>query len=185
MLRNYTELFVRVGTMLLEAAAVAHDRAARAQRLCRQLRAKAEGNATGGGGLLAGVLDRERQQTVRLLLLHRRKDNEYVGTPEAGGDKDDDDNNRCCCRHRRCGADGSTVSTANSCHDCFSDDDGVDDAAVADHCPGGGDQEEFTATGIAGIPGLDVDRGVLFRREYYPYSIIIIIVGTSCHHYPG
>lgn len=154
-----------VGTLLLEAAAAAHDRAARAQRLCRQLRAKVEGNATGGGRLLAGVLDKERQRTVRLLLLHRRKNNEYGG----GGGDDDDDNRCCCCHRRRCGDDGSTASTTNSCHDCFSDDDGVDDTAIADHSSGGGDQEEFTAAGIDGIPGLDVDRGVLFRRECCRY----------------
>ncbi|VVC26044.1 Hypothetical protein CINCED_3A004712 [Cinara cedri] len=150
----------QLGTLLLEAAAAAHDRAARAQRLCRQLRTKAEGNAAGGGGLLAGALDRERQRTVRLLLLHRRNDNEYDGT--AGGG---DDDTHCCCRRRRCSDDGPAVSATNSCHDCFSDDDGVDDTVAVDHCSGNGDQEEFTVTGIAGIPGLDVDRGVLFRRE--------------------
>lgn len=143
--------------LLLEAAAAAHDRADRAQRLCRQLRAKSEGNTSGsggGGGLLAGVLDRERQRTVRLLLLRRRDevgDDEY-GTAEGEGDND-----------RRIGRAKKSGSQCWDCRECCSDDDGIDAAAVADFCSG--DQEEFTAAGIAGIPGLDVDRGVLIRRK--------------------
>ncbi|XP_025196834.1 uncharacterized protein LOC112595750 [Melanaphis sacchari] len=141
----------QLGMLLLEAAAAAHDRADRAQRLCRQLRAKSEGNTSGsggGGGLLAGVLDRERQRTVRLLLSQRRDevgDDEY-GTTEG-------DNDRRVSRAEK--------SPCWDCRECCSDDDGVDAAAVADFCSD--DQEEFTAAGIAGIPGLDVDRGVLIR----------------------
>lgn len=161
---------IHVGKLLLDAAAATHERAARAQRLCRQLRAKAEGNA--GGGLLAGVLDRERQRTVRLLMLHRRRDDddddnndEYVGGVA------EDENSRCCCRlsrQRYCGVnvdDGAETSKTRGedFHDCWSDDECADAATDAvDHCSG--DQDEFT--GIAGIPGLDVDRGVLIRREY-------------------
>uniref|UniRef100_A0A2S2Q0G0 BRO1 domain-containing protein n=2 Tax=Sipha flava TaxID=143950 RepID=A0A2S2Q0G0_9HEMI len=160
-----------LGKLLLEAAAAAHDRAARAQRLCRQLRAKAEWNTSGGGGLLAGVLDRERQRTVRLLLMHRRNDDEY-GTTKSN-DEDEDDENHCCCRYRYFSDDednsngDATKATKErryeDYHDCCSDDEGTDAAAVADYCSGNADQEEFTAAGIAGIPGLDVDRGVLIR----------------------
>ncbi|KAF0756674.1 Rhophilin-2-A, partial [Aphis craccivora] len=148
----------QLGMLLLEAAAAAHDRADRAQRLCRQLRSKSEGNTSGsggGGGLLAGVLDRERQRTVRLLLLQRRyqvADDEY-GTAEGEGGEGDND--------RRVGRAEKNGSQCWDCRDCCSDDDGIDAAAVADFCSG--DQEEFTAAGIAGIPGLDVDRGVLIR----------------------
>lgn len=172
-------LFARrcAGKLLLEAAAMTHDRAARALRLCRQLRPKAEGNA--GGGLLAGVLDRERQRTVRLLMLHRRNDDDDDDHEDdgGGGDKygmadggDAGDNNRCCCRgrrrQRRCfddddGADAAKTTKARGLdfHDCWSDDEHADAATVTDHCST--DQEEF-----AGIPGLDVDCGVLIRREY-------------------
>lgn len=166
---------------MLEAAAATHDRASRAQRLCRQLRAKAEGNA--GGGLLAGVLDRERQRTVRLLMLHRRDDDDDDDDDEygkAGGRGDEDDDSRCCCRQRFCindgGGGGGARVRGQDFHDCWSDDECADAATVADHCSGGGDQEEFT--GIAGIPGLDVDRGVLIRREY-PNLIREPIADTS------
>jgi len=147
---------------LLEAAAAAHDRADRAQRLCRQLRAKSEGNTSGsgggGGGLLAGVLDRERQWTVRLLLSHLRdeeEDDEYATAKGEGGGVDSD---------RRDGRAEKNCCRCWDCHYCCSDDDDVDAAAVADYCSG--DQEELTAAGIAGVPGLDVDRGVLIRRKY-------------------
>lgn len=161
----YNRIFIShnyrvTGMLLLEAAAAAHDRADRAQRLCRQLRAKSEGNTSGsggGGGLLAGVLDRERQRTVRLLLLQRRDqvgDDEY-GTAEGEGGEGDND--------RRVGRAEKSGSQCWDCRDCCSDDDGIDAAAVADFCSG--DQEEFTAAGIAGIPGLDIDRGVLIRRK--------------------
>jgi len=148
------------GKLLLEAAAAAHDRADRALRLCRQLRAKSEGNASGsggGGGLLAGVLDRERQRTVRLLLSHLRdeEEDEYAMAEGEGGGGDND---------RRDGRAEKNCSRRWDCHDCCSDDDDVDAAAVADYCSG--DQEELTAAGIAGVPGLDVDRGVLIRRKY-------------------
>lgn len=169
---------------MLEAATATHDRAARAQRLCRQLRAKAEWNTSGGGGLLAGVLDRERQRTVRLLLMHRRNDDEYDTTKN--NDEDEDEDNHCCCRYRcfsddedNCnGHDGGVAKTIKNSryedfHDCFSDDEGMDAAAFADYCSGSGDQEEFTAAGIAGIPGLDVDRGVLIRREYLYICLLV------------
>jgi len=148
------------GKLLLEAAAAAHDRADRAQRLCQQLRAKAEGNtsgSSGGGGLLAGVLDRERQRTVRLLLSHLRdeEEDEYATAEgDAGGGGSD----------RRDGRAEKNCSRCWDCHDCCSDDEGVDAAAVADYCSA--DQEELTAAGIPGVPGLDVDRGVLIRRKY-------------------
>lgn len=171
---------------MLEAAAAAHDRAARAQRLCRQLRAKAEWNTSGGGGLLAGVLDRERQRTVRLLLMHRRNDDEYDSTKS--NDENEDGENHCCCRYRcfgdeedKCsGNDESVVKTMKDLrfedyHDCCSDDEGIDSAAVADYCSGSGDQEEFTAAGISGIPGLDVDRGVLIRRKLYLIAYLMMI----------
>jgi len=151
------------GKLLLEAAAAAHDRADRALRLCRQLRVKSEGNTSGsggGGGLLAGVLDRERQRTVRLLLSHLRdeEEDEYATAEGEGGDSD-----------RRDGRAEKNFGRCWDCHDCCSDDDGVDAAAVADYCSG--DREELTAAGIAGVPGLDVDRGVLIRRKYHLYTL--------------
>lgn len=163
---------INAGKLLLEAAAAAHDRAARALRLCHQLRgAKAEGSSSGsgGGGLLAGVLDWERHRTVRLLMLHRRDDDEYGTAGDDNGDEDDDKTYRCCCRR---GVDVEDYvgqpKTANSpfdFHDCCSDDECVDEIAMSDYGSGSGDQDEFTAAGIAGIPGLDIDRGVLIRRE--------------------
>lgn len=157
---------------MLEAAAAAHDRAARALRLCRQLRgAKAEGNSSGGGssgGLLAGVLDWERHRTVRLLMLHRRDDDEYGTSGGDDGDEDDDKAYRCCCHRSVVENDvgqPKMVSNPFDFHDCCSDDECVDETAVSDYGSGSGDQEEFTAAGIAGIPGLDIDRGVLIRRE--------------------
>lgn len=154
---------------MLEAAVAVHDRAARVQRLCRQLRAKVDGNnsgGSGGGGLLSGVLDCERQRTLRLLLLHRRVDN------------NDDTVQDCCCHRRWCDDDENDDGKKQSpkmtdgqprhvWHDCYSDNDDGNSATVADYCAGGSDQEEYATVGIAGMPGLDVDRGVPIKREFY------------------
>lgn len=185
------------GKLLLEAAAAAHDRAARALRMCRQLRTKTDGNTSGGGGgLLARSLDRERQRTVRLLLLHRhrrhrhRNNNDDDVDAYGMGDGDTDDGERCCCccrpgRRRLSetvnGVDGGVHRNgANGrrqhqpYHECWSDDDGgggtdpvtVTNGTAVDHCSGAGSAEQVEQfAGIAGIPGLDADRGVLVRRE--------------------
>lgn len=182
------------GKLLLEAAAAAHDRAARALRMCRQLRTKTDGNTSGGGGLLARSLDRERQRTVRLLLLHRRgrhhhRNNDDNDVDAYGmGDGGTDDGQRCCCcagRRRLSetvnGVDGGVQRNgANGrrqhqpYHECWSDDDGgcstdpvtVTNGTVVDHCSGAGSSEQVEQfAGIAGIPGLDADRGVLVRRK--------------------
>lgn len=166
------------GKLLLEAAAAAHDRADRAQRLCRQLRAKSEGNTSGsggggGGGLLAGVLDRERQRTVRLLLMHRRDDDDDDDNEFGRADGEND-------RNRNGGAEKSCWD----CRDCWSDDDGdVDAAAVDDFCSG--DQEEFTAAGIAGVPGLDIDRGVLIRRKYLRPTLYAAYINNLVDSWTG
>jgi len=100
---------------------------------------------------------------VRLLLLHRRRDNDdddydfdYAAADGDGGGSDSG-------RRDGRGAEKSSCGCCWDCHDCCSEDDGIDAAAVADYRSG--DREEFTASGIAGVPGLDVDRGVLIRRE--------------------
>lgn len=146
----------------MEASAAAHDRAARALRLCPQLRRRTEigsnGAALGGSGLLSTVLDRERRRTMELLLLHRRF-------------KDNDDN----CQSSVKGVTSPTLMTgvrdeddAVDFHCCYCDPDRDDDVKVAvktsDYCgTSGNEQEEFATAAVAG--GLDVDHGVLIQRK--------------------
>lgn len=104
------------------------------------------------------------------------------------GDGDTDNGQRCCCcaGSRRLsetvnGVDGGVQRNgANGrrqhqpYHECWSDDDGgggtdpvtVANGTVIDHCSGAGSSEQVEQfAGIAGIPGLDADRGVLVRRK--------------------
>lgn len=99
---------------------------------------------------------------MRLLRLHRREDDDNNDSEYVTAEGDDDENHRCCCRRRRCvTGDDAATNRDQDYHECWSDGDGTGAAATADH--DGGDHEEFAE--IAGIPGLDVDRGVLIRRE--------------------